>query len=242
MGKALADGGRRQKVFLMTKVCGRDYATAKQHLEDSLRRLQTDVIDLWQFHATQWSDDADLVFDEEKGALKAALEARKAGKIRYIGFTGHKHPYYHLQMLKRPFDWDTVQMPLNVLDPHYRSFQNQVLPELTRRKIAPLGMKSLGSQNGRIPRELGWTAEQCRRYTLSLPIAALVCGIQSRENLRQDIAIARSFRPMSQEELVAMVAKTKDQGADGHIEAYKTGNYGCDWHHTQFPTEGKKLY
>jgi len=242
MGKALADGGRRQKVFLMTKVCGRDYATAKQHLEDSLRRLRTDVIDLWQFHATQWSDDAELIFDQEKGALRAALEARKAGKVRYVGFTGHKHPYYHLEMLKRPFEWDTVQMPLNVLDPHYRSFQKEVLPELTRRKIAPLAMKSLGAQNGRIPRELGWTAEQCRRYTLSLPIAALVCGIQSRENLRQDVAIARNFRRMTGEELLALVAKTEDQATDGHVEAYKTGNYGCDWYHTQFPTEGKKLY
>lgn len=242
MGRALATGGRRQKVFLMSKVCGRDYRTAKQHLEDSLRRLKTDVIDLWQFHGMQWTDDPKLIFDEDNGAFRAALEAKKAGKVRYLGFTGHKHPYYHLQMLKRPLEWDAVQMPLNLLDPHYRSFQKAVLPQCTRRNIAALGMKSLGSQGGRIPRELGWSAQQCRRYSLSLPIASLVCGIQSRENLRQDVAIARDFKPMTEQEVIELLDKTREQGIDGHIERYKTHNFGCDWYHDEFPTDGRKLF
>lgn len=233
MGQALASAGRRDKVFLMTKVCARDYQGARRHLEDSLRRLKTDRLDLWQFHGTKWDDDADLIFDEDNGALKAALEARKAGKVRYIGFTGHKDPKYHLAMLKKPFQWDTVQMPLNIVDPHYRSFQKEVLPECTKRKISPIAMKGLASQNGRLVRELGLTAEVCRRYVLSLPVTTLVCGITSRENLRQDIAIARNFKPMTESEVTELLAEAKDKGADGQIEAYKTGNFGCDWHHKQ---------
>jgi aryl-alcohol dehydrogenase-like predicted oxidoreductase len=215
----------------MTKVCARDYQGARKHLEDSLRRLKTDRLDLWQFHGTKWDDDADLIFDQDNGALKAAVEARKAGKVRYIGFTGHKDPKYHLALLKKPFQWDTVQMPLNIVDAHYRSFQREVLPECAKRKISPIAMKGLASQNGRLVRELGLTAEVCRRYTLSLPVTALVCGITSRENLRQDLAIARNFKPMTESEVTELLAKAKDKGADGQIEAYKTGNFGCDWHH-----------
>ncbi|MFZ5831098.1 MAG: aldo/keto reductase [Planctomycetota bacterium] len=230
MGKALAQGSKRDKVFLMTKVCGRDYTTAKSNLEDSLRRLRTDRIDLWQFHGTQWDDDPELIFAPD-GALKAALEAKKEGKIRYIGFTGHKHPKYHLAMLEQDFAWDTVQMPLNILDAHYESFQKQVLPKLNERKIGVLGMKALGAQKGRIPRDLGVAAEDCRRYVLSLPISSLVCGIASRENLQQDLAVARNFKPMTEADVLTLLEKSKEHAADGHIEQYKLGNYGCDWYH-----------
>jgi predicted aldo/keto reductase-like oxidoreductase len=152
-----------------------------------------------------------------------------AGKIRYIGFTGHKDPKYHQAMLNKPFDWDTVQMPVNIVDAHYHSFQKTVLPKCNKRNISVIGMKGLASQDGRLVRELGLSAEVCRRYALSLPITALVCGITSRENLRQDLAIARNFKPMA--EVVELLAQSKEQGSDGRIEAYKTGNFGCDWHH-----------
>jgi predicted aldo/keto reductase-like oxidoreductase len=236
MGQALASGGRRDKVFLMTKVCARDFKGAQKHLDDSLRRLKTDRLDLWQFHGTKWDDDADLIFDEENGAMKAALEAKKAGKVRYIGFTGHKDPKYHLAMLDKSFRWDTVQMPINIVDAHYRSFQKNVLPVCKKRGISVIGMKGLASQDGRLVSELGLSAQVCRRFSLSLPITALVCGITSRENLRQDLAIARNFIPMTETEVVSLLVQTKGKGSDGRIEAYKTGNYGCDWHHLQAET------
>ena len=231
MGKALTSEGRRDKVFLMTKVCARDYAGARRQLEESLKRLRTDRLDLWQFHGIQWNDDPDLIFDETKGALKAAQEARQAGKVRYIGFTGHKNPRFHLAMLNKPFDWQSVQMPLNVLDAHYQSFQKEVLPECARRRIGVLGMKSLAAQNGRLVRELPIAAPEARRFALSLPITALVCGIQSRANLRQDIEMARTFKAMTAEEAAKLIDQVRTPAADGHIEAYKVGNYGCDWHH-----------
>ena len=229
MGKALSSNGRRDKVFLMTKVCARDYQGAKQQLEDSLKRLQTDRIDLWQFHGIKWDDDAGLIFNPEKGALKAALEARKAGKIRYIGFTGHKDPRYHLSMLAQDFEWDSVLIPLNVLDFHYRSFQKEVMPILNYREIGILGMKALASQNGRLVRETGISAELARRYVLSLPVTSLLCGIRSRDNLRQDIAIARNFKPLTEQEIKSLVETSKQFSLDGQIEKYKTGDYGCNW-------------
>ncbi len=232
MGKALSTGGRRDKVFLMTKVCARDYRGAMKHLDDSLRRMKTDRLDLWQFHGIQWKDDPALIFADD-GALKAALEAKKAGKVRHIGFTGHKDPDFHLAMLKQPFDWETVQMPLNILDPHYRSFQKHVLPECVKRKIGVIGMKAVFAQRGKRIAEVGVPAEACRRYVLSLPVSTLVCGISSRENLRQDLAIARSFKPMTPEEVADLVARTQEKGRDGQIEQWKVGNYGCDWHHKQ---------
>jgi len=189
MGKALATGGRRQKVFLMTKNCARDYKGSLSHLEDSLRRLKTDRIDLWQFHEVNYDVDPDWIFS--RGALKAAIEAKKAGKVRYIGFTGHKDIKHHLAMLGREFDWDACQMPISVLDAHYRSFQKEVLPECTKRKISPIAMKGLASQNGRLVRELGLTAEVCRRYTLSLPVTTTSFNpmvafgkLRSRERLK----------------------------------------------------------
>ncbi len=229
MGKALATGGRRDKVFLMTKVCDRDYAGCRQHLEDSLRRLKTDRLDLWQFHEINWDVDPDWVF--ERGGLKYALEAQKAGKVRFIGFTGHKDIAHHLKMLGKPFDWDTVQMPLNLLDAHYRSFQKKVVPECTRRKIGVVGMKALAG--GAIPKQLEISAEICRRFTLSLPISTLVCGIRSREELRQDIAIARSFKPLTEAEIDRLLSTNKESGSDGKLERYKTTRYGSAYHFRQ---------
>ncbi|MHC4405285.1 MAG: aldo/keto reductase [Planctomycetota bacterium] len=234
MGKALASGGRRDKVFLMTKVCARDYDGARQHLEESLRRLKTGHLDLWQFHEINWDVDPDWVFD--RGALKCALEARKAGKVRFIGFTGHKDPAHHLKMLSKPFEWDTVQMPINVLDAHYRSFQKQVVPECTRRKIAVLGMKSLA--NGVIPDELGIAAETCRRFALSLAVSTLVCGICTRENLRQDLAVARSYKPFDDEEIKSLLAKTKGPGSDGKLEPFKTTRFGSAHFGKEVPRKG----
>jgi len=174
-----------------------------------------------------------LNFDETRGALRAALEARQAGKVRFIGFTGHKDPRFHQAMLARPFAWDAVQMPLNVLDAHYRSFQHLVLPECVKRGCGVIGMKALGAQNGIIVRQLGVRAALARRYVLSLPVSSLICGMQSRENLRQDLALARDFKPLTPAEMAELAGQVQAAARDGKIEAYKVGNYGCDWHHKQ---------
>jgi aryl-alcohol dehydrogenase-like predicted oxidoreductase len=229
MGKALSTGGRRDKVFLMTKVCDRDYKGAMRHLEDSLRRLKTDRIDLWQFHEINWDVDPEWVFD--KGGIKAAIEARRQGKVRYIGFTGHRDPSHHLKMIARTFDWDTVQMPTNLLDAHYRSFQSDVVPACREKNISVIGMKALGG--GRIPEQLGIPASTCRRFALSLPIATLVCGIRSQANLRQDLKMARAFRPISQLEMERLLAETETPGSDGKLEPWKTTDYGSRHHREQ---------
>ncbi|MCA9231577.1 MAG: aldo/keto reductase [Planctomycetales bacterium] len=229
MGKALATGGRRDKVFLMTKVCDRDYQGAKRHLEDSLRRLQTDRIDLWQFHEINWDIDSQWLF--EQGGIKAALEAREQGKIRYIGFTGHRDPAHHLKLLAQDFHWDTVQMPINLLDAHYRSFQHDVLPVCREKNISVIGMKALGS--GSYPQQLGISAETCRRYALSLPISTLVCGIKSKANLQQDLTMARSFKPITPTEINQLLADTQPQGSDGLLEPWKTTDYGSRHHREQ---------
>jgi len=230
MGKALATGGRRDKVFLMTKNCARDYQGSKKHLEDSLRRLQTDRLDLWQFHEINYPDAPEMIF--ERGAMKAALEAKQAGKIRYIGFTGHKDIELHLKMLAKSTDWDTAQMPINLLDAHYRSFQKHVVPECNRRRIGVLGMKALAA--GALPEKLGFDAVACRRYALSLPISTLICGIRSRENLRQDIALARNFKPMTEADVADLLARSEDAGKDGRHEEFKTTrNFDSGYHRRQ---------
>ena len=229
MGKALVGGGRRQKVFLMTKVCNRDYEGAKQHLEESLRRLKTDHLDLWQFHEINWSIDAEWLF--EKGGIKAALEAQKAGKIRYIGFTGHRNTAHHLKTINQPFEWDTVQMPINLLDAHYDSFQQKVVPVCNEKNIAVIGMKALAG--GALPTKVGIPAEACRRFALSLPITSLVCGIKSREDLRQDLAMARNFKPVTEAEMKTLIADAKALGSDGKLELWKTTNYGGRYHREQ---------
>jgi predicted aldo/keto reductase-like oxidoreductase len=222
MGEALAQDGKRKKVFLMTKNCERDYAGSMKNLEDSLRRLRTDHLDLWQFHEMNWSEAPDWVFD--KGGIKAALEAQKAGKVRFIGFTGHKDPKHHLKMLNKPHAWATAQMPINVMDAHYRSFRNEVVPVCQTKGVAVLGMKSLGGggERGTIPDKAGIAAEVCIRYALSQPIASLVVGIRSMQDLRQDVKIGRGFKPMTEAEQVAIRDKVRELAQNGRFELFKS--------------------
>jgi len=220
MGKALA--GKRKQVFLMTKNCARDAKGTRQHLDDSLKRLQTDVIDLWQFHEINYDNDPDWIFD--KGAMAAALEAQKAGKVRFIGFTGHKSPHIHLKMLSK-HAWDTVQMPINLCDYHYRSFVHQVVPEAKKRDIAVIGMKSLGggaNHQGRFVAEKLCTVNEARHYALSQDIASLVVGIDSMAVLKQDLATARSFKKLTKGEIEKLAAKVRDVATDGRHERFKS--------------------
>jgi uncharacterized protein len=237
MGVALKD--RRERVTLMTKVCGRDRKTAEEQLHDSLRRLQTDVIDVWQFHEVNYDNDPDWIFQAD-GAIEAAVAARQAGKIRFIGFTGHKSPHILKKMLAQDFEWDTCQMPINVVDAHYRSFQQEILPELVSRGIGPIGMKSLGG-SGQLITQLGLTAQQCRRYALTLPISTLICGIQSMENLEQDVAIARNFEPIPEAEQQELLAGVYEEATDGRHEWFKsTQRFDSQYHRDQheFPPVG----
>ncbi|RJP18887.1 MAG: aldo/keto reductase [Candidatus Omnitrophota bacterium] len=220
MGKALADGYRK-KVFLMTKHHGRDKKTAMQHLEDSLRRLQTDVIDLWQFHEIVYEKDADMIF-ADGGGIEAAVEAKKTGKVRYIGFTGHKDPKYLLAMLDHEFAWDAAQMPLSVLDAHFRSFEASVLPICQKRGMAALGMKSQAS--GILLRTNTATTQEALTYAMNLPVATVISGMNSFEHLRANIEIARNFKPLTEEERKKILDKTKEVAADGQYEPFKTTN------------------
>ena len=214
MGKALA-GAKRQKVFLMTKNCERDYAGSMKNLDDSLRRLQTDHLDLWQFHEMVYDNDPDWVFD--KGGLKAALEAKKAGKVRHIGFTGHKDPRIHLKMLAKPYDWDSAQMPINLLDRYYRSFQQEVVPVCLKKNVGVIGMKGLagGGTEGRLIEKLGMRAVDCYRYCLSLPVTTQVVGITTMAQLKADVEMARNFKPMPAAERDALLSKVRDEASDG---------------------------
>jgi predicted aldo/keto reductase-like oxidoreductase len=221
MGRALAMDARRQKVFLMTKNCDRDYEGSQRCLEDSLRRLRTDHIDLWQFHEMVYDNDPEWVF--EKGGLRAALEAKKAGKVRFIGFTGHKHPAIHMRMLGKPHDWDTAQMPINVMDAHYRSFQAEVVPECLRRNVGVIGMKGYGGSHPRgIMEGSGLSAAECYRYALSQPVASQVVGLTTLEHLEQATALARSFQPMTDDEKSRLLARVKDVAGDGRYELFKS--------------------
>src|ERR1035437_5647799 len=186
--------GRRDKVFLMSKVCthGRDEKVAMQQLEESLKRLGTDHLDLWQIHEVIYENDPDLHF-AKGGVVEALDEAKKQGKVRFVGFTGHKSPAIHLKMLAHDYPFDTVQMPLNCFDATYRSFEQQVLPELQRRGIAPLGMKSLGG-SGEMVRKGGFRVEEGLRYAMSLPVAVTISGMEAPEVLQQNLAIARGFK------------------------------------------------
>jgi aryl-alcohol dehydrogenase-like predicted oxidoreductase len=222
MGKALRDG-YRSRAFLMTKIDGRSKAEAARQLEESLRRLETDCIDLVQHHEVIRYEDPHRIFDEE-GAHAALVEARRAGKIRYIGFTGHKDPRIHLHTLEvareHGFTFDTVQMPLNVMDAHYRSFELLVLPELVKQNIGVLGMKSLA--NGLILRSGAVTAPECLRYALSLPISVVITGIEGLERLEQALEVARTFQPLSQAERRTLLAKTAKPASRGEFELFKT--------------------
>ena len=234
MGRALAQDGKREKVFLMTKNCERDYAGSMRNLEDSLRRLQTDHVDLWQFHEMVYANDPDWIF--EKGGIKAALEAQRQGKVRFIGFTGHKDPRIHLKALTKPHDWDAAQMPVNCMDPHYHSFLAEVVPVCLDKSVAVIGMKGLGggSPEGRFLSHTGLTAEECYRFCLSQPVAVQVMGIRSEAQLQTDVALARAFQPMSQAEAAALLERLKEEGSDGRHELFKsTQEYDGPHHRKQ---------
>jgi aryl-alcohol dehydrogenase-like predicted oxidoreductase len=227
MGRALG-GGRRDKVFLMTKNCERDYEGSMRCLDDSLKRLQTDRIDLWQFHEIIYDSDPEWVF--EKGGIKAAIEARKAGKVRYIGFTGHKDPRIHQKMLAQPFAWDTAQMPINALDAHYRSFQKEVVPVCLKKKVGIVGMKGFGGGDG-IAGRAGLTAAEAYRYALSQPVSTQVVGIVSMQQLKENIELARNFTPMTDAERTTLLARVKDVAGDGRFEQFKSTQTFDGGHH-----------
>lgn len=222
MGKALSDG-YRNKAFLMTKIDGRSKKEAEKQLDESLRRLNVDMIDLVQHHEIIRYEDPHRIFDEE-GANAALIKAREAGKIRFLGFTGHKDPRIHLYMLevaaKSGFKFDAVQMPLNVMDAHYRSFEQQVLPELIKHKIGVLGMKSMA--NGVLLKSNTVTPIECLHYALSLPTDVVITGMDSIELLDQAFEAVRTFHPLSEEERASLLARTATAAADGAFEPFKT--------------------
>jgi aryl-alcohol dehydrogenase-like predicted oxidoreductase len=222
VGKALKDGYRK-KAFVMTKIDGRNRKGATSQLEESLKRLDIDCIDLVQHHEVLRFEDPDRIFAED-GSNAVLEEARKAGKIRYIGFTGHKDPRIHLNMLEvaagHGFRFDTVQMPLNVMDAHFRSFEKQVLPVLVKQKIGVLGMKALGA--GMILKPRIVTPIECLHYAMNLPTSVVITGIQSMKLLDQAFEALRTFHPMSKEEVTSLLARTAEAAKDGKYEMFKT--------------------
>ena len=222
MGKALRDG-YRQKAFLMTKFDGRTKAAAAKQIDESLKRLQTDHIDLIQFHENIRMEDPDRFF-APGGAREAVLEARKAGKVRYIGFTGHKDPAVHLRMLDEAaanqFHFDTCQMPLNVMDAHFRSFSNQVVPRLVKEGIAVLGMKPMG--DGIILKSGVVTPIECLHYALNLPTSVVINGCESMERLNQAFKAAETFKPLTKAQVSTLLAKTEKAAMNGKYELFKT--------------------
>ncbi|MBV8318243.1 MAG: aldo/keto reductase, partial [Planctomycetaceae bacterium] len=220
LGRALK--GKRDKVFLMTKVCthGRSARLGMEMLEESLRRLQTDHLDLWQVHGVSFDNDPELAY-AKGGVLEALDRAKRQGKARFVGFTGHKDPAIHLDMIRRGYPFDAVQMPLNCLDATFRSFEQQVLPEVIRRGIAALGMKPMGGTAGAVKGGLV-TAEEMLRYAMSLPVATTISGMDSADVLRRNLAIARGFRPMTAAEMQALRDRCAPAAGDGHLELYKS--------------------
>ncbi len=225
MGRALRDG-YRQKAFLMTKIDGRNKTTAATQINESLRRLQTDRIDLLQFHEVIRDSDSDRIF-AKGGAMEAVLEAQKAGKVRFIGFTGHKSPDIHLKMLatasKHGFSFDAVQMPLNVMDAHFNSFEKKVLPILTRDGVGVLGMKPMGDPF--ILRSKSVTAVECLHYAMNLPTSVVITGCDSLPILQQALAAARTFQAMDSSHVAALLAKTAKAAEAGQFELYKTTHH-----------------
>ncbi len=222
MGKAL-EGGYRQRAFLMTKIDGRTSSAAGEQIEQSLRRLKTDRVDLMQIHEVIRPGDPERCF-APGGAMEALLSAQKAGKIRYIGFTGHKNPDYHLAMiekgLEKGFTFDAVQMPLNVMDAHYKSFEKKVLPVLLEHDIGVLGMKSLGS--GEILKSKAASAIECLHYAMNLPTSVVITGCDSMEVLDQAVKAARDFEPLPKERVEALLARTAPFAKEGEFELFKT--------------------
>jgi uncharacterized protein len=225
MGKALRDG-YRAKAFLMTKIDGRDAKTAASQIEESLRRLQTDHVDLLQLHEVIRDDDPDRAF-AAGGAIEAMLAARKAGKARFLGFTGHKSPRIHLKMLDTArangFRFDAVQMPLNVMDAHFESFEKQLLPRLVREGIGALAMKPMGDpfilETGTV------SAPECLRYDLSLPVSVVITGIDSLERLDQALSVARESKIFTEKEVAALLRRTSEAAKTGSVEKYKTSHH-----------------
>ncbi len=235
VGKALRDG-YRQKAFVMTKLDSRSRQGAQKQLEESLRRLGVETIDLLQIHEVIRPEDPDRVF-APGGDLEALLEAQRAGKVRYIGFTGHKDPAIHLKMLDTAFahglTFDTVQMPLNVMDAHFRSFEAKVLPVLLQHNIGVLGMKPLAG--GHILESGAVTAIECLHYAMNLPVSVVITGCESMSVLEQALEAARLFRPLSEEQVSALLARTARAAADGRYEPYKTSHgYDSTAHHPQW--------
>lgn len=223
MGDALRDGYRK-RVFLMTKFDGRTKASTAAQIDESLKRLQTDTIDLMQYHENIRLEDPDRFF-AANGPLEALVAAKQAGKIRFIGFTGHKDPLVHLRMLDvaaaHKFHFDACQMPLNVLDAHFRSFGQQVLPRLVKEGIAVLGMKPLAS--GAALKTNVVTAKECLHYALNLPTSVVINGCESLERLEQALDAVKTFKPMSSAQVQALIAKTKTAAMTGELERFKTG-------------------
>jgi uncharacterized protein len=238
MGTAIAD--RRDRVFLMTKVCthGRGAREAMRQLEQSLRRLKTDYLDLWQIHECAYDNDP-ARHCARGGVLEALERAKRQGKVRFVGFTGHKRPEIHLAMLASGFPFDTCQLPLNCFDATFRSFEQHVLPELQRRRIAAIGMKSLGGDARQLKRRV-ITAREGLRYAMSLPVATTVSGIDSMRVLQENVKVAAGFTPMSRREMARLRTRVADHAADGRFELYKTtalheGTIGRQQH--GFPSE-----
>jgi predicted aldo/keto reductase-like oxidoreductase len=225
MGKALQDG-YRNRAFLMTKVDGRSKKEAARQIDESLRRLRTDHVDLMQFHEVVRFEDPDRIFAPD-GAIDAVVEARQAGKLRFIGFTGHKDPHIHLYMLevaaRHNFRFDTVQMPLNLMDAHFRSFQHHVLPLLVKDNIGVLGMKSMGA--GIILQSKTVTPLECLHYAMNLPTSVVITGIDKMEILDQAIQAALTFRPLKENEVSRLLAKTAPVAASGKFELFKTTSH-----------------
>ena len=223
MGKALKDG-YRARVFLMTKYNGRTRAMAAKQIDESLRRLQVETIDLIQYHETIRMEDPDRFF-AEGGALEAVMAARKAGKVRFIGFTGHKDPAVHLRMLdvaaEHKFHFDTSQMPLNVLDYHFRSFSHQVVPRMVKEGVAVLAMKTMAF--GYVLKAGVATPAECLHYALNLPTSVVIGGCETMEQLDQALEAVRTFQPLTEKQLQAMVSKTKEAAMTGKFEPFKTG-------------------
>ena len=223
MGAALKDG-YRDKVFLMTKLDGRTRQAAARQIDECLKRLQTDRIDLMQIHEIIRLEDPDRCFGED-GTMTALLAAQKAGKVRFIGFTGHKDPLVHLRMLEvareHDFRFDAVQMPLNVMDAHFRSFEKQVLPMLVEQQIGVLGMKPLAS--GAILKTNTATATQCLQYAMNLPSSTVITGCENQERLDQALQAAKTFQPLSQQQITALLEKTRQPALTGRFEQFKTG-------------------
>jgi len=220
MGEALEDG-YRERVFLMTKHHGRTKRTALRHLEESLRRLDTDWIDLWQFHEIIYEDDPDTIF-APGGGIEAAELAKKHGKVRYVGFTGHKDPAVFRKMLAYDYPWDTVQMPVNVFDAHFRSFQREILPILLERNIGPIAMKSMGS--GHVLESGVIEPREALRYAWSQPVATVVCGMTDIDQLEQNIQAAMEFTPLSKQEELELLERSKPAARDGKFEPFKTSD------------------